>query len=151
VDVVVIQLGVGALGAATVPFARRHDALLIGVEPMVAACNYVSLEAGEIVYLPGPHDSIMAGLNCGLASEIAWPVVSGHIDIALAIEDRRAEQAMRLLAKDGIVAGETGSAGLAGLIAWTERFGGQLAGKNALIVITEGPTNPESYQRIVGS
>jgi diaminopropionate ammonia-lyase len=149
VDVVAIQLGVGALGAATVPFARRHDALLIGVEPMVAACNYVSLEAGQIVYLPGPHDSIMAGLNCGLASEIAFPVVAGNLDLALAVEDRRAEQAIRLLVRDGIVAGETGAAGLAGLIAWTEGFGGDLAGKTALIVTTEGPTDPEAYDRIV--
>jgi diaminopropionate ammonia-lyase len=151
VDVVAIQLGVGALGAATVPFARRHHALLIGVEPLAAACNYVSLEAGEIVNLPGPHDSIMAGLNCGLASEIAWPVVSGHLDLSLAIEDRRAEDAIRLLARDGIVAGETGAAGLAGLLAWVERFGGDLSGKSALIVTTEGPTDPEAYERIVGS
>ena len=151
VDVVAIQLGVGALGAATVPFARRHEALLIGVEPIAAACNFVSLEAGEIVYLAGPHDSIMAGLNCGLASEIAWPVVSGNLDLALAIEDRRTEEAIRLLSRDGIVAGETGAAGLAGLIAWTERFGGNLTGKTAFIVTTEGPTDPAAYARITGS
>ncbi len=149
VDVVAIQLGVGALGAASVPFARRHNALLIGVEPIAAACNYVSLEAGEIAYLPGPHDSIMAGLNCGLVSEIAWPVVSGNIDFALAIEDRRAEAAIRLLARDGVSAGETGAAGLAGLIAWTERFGGDLAGKTVVIVTTEGPTDPAAWERIV--
>ena len=149
VDVVAIQLGVGALGAATVPFARRHGATLFGVEPIAAACNFVSLEAGEIVNLPGPHDSIMAGLNCGLASEIAWPVVSGNLDLAIAVEDRRAEEAIRLLARDGIVAGETGAAGLAGLIAWTEEFGGDLAGKTVFIVTTEGPTDPAAYDRII--
>lgn len=151
VDVVAIQLGVGALGAATAAFARRHDAQLVGVEPVAAACNFVSLEAGQIVLLPGPHDSIMAGLNCGLSSEIAWPIVSGNLDLALAIDDRRAEDAMRVLAADGVVAGETGSAGLAGLIAWTDRFGGDLTGKRVLIVTTEGPTDPEAYQQIVGN
>lgn len=149
IDLVAIQLGVGALGAATVPFARRRGATLVGVEPIVAACNYYSLAAGEIRYLPGPHDSIMAGLNCGLVSEVAWPVVSAHLDYALAIEDRRAEAAVRLLARDGIVAGETGAAGLAGLLAWTSDLGGDLTGRNVLIVITEGPTDPANYERIL--
>ena len=72
-------------GSIPVAFASRHNELLLGVAPLAAACNSVSLAAGEIVNLPGPHDSIMAGLNCGLASEIAWPVVSGHLDLALAI------------------------------------------------------------------
>ena len=67
----------------------------------------------------------------------------------MAIEDRRAEEAIRLLARDGIVAGETGAAGLAGLIAWTEEFGGDLAGKTVFIVTTEGPTDPAAYDRII--
>jgi diaminopropionate ammonia-lyase len=150
VDLVAIQLGVGALAAATVPFARRHDALLVGVEPIVAACNLRSLEAGELSLLPGPHDSIMSGLNCGLPSEIAWPVVSAHLDYAIAVDDRRAEDAMRLLARDGIVAGETGAAGLAGLLAWRSDFGGDLRGKHVIIVTTEGATDPDAYRRIVG-
>jgi diaminopropionate ammonia-lyase len=150
VDLVAIQLGVGALAAATVPFARRHNALLLGVEPVVAACNLRSLEAGKITFVPGPHDSIMAGLNCGLASEIAWPVVSANLVYAIAVDDRRAEDAMRLLARDGIVAGETGAAGLAGLLAWTGDFGGDLSGKQVVIVTTEGATDPGAYRRIVG-
>jgi diaminopropionate ammonia-lyase len=150
VDLVAIQLGVGALAAATVPFARRHNALLLGVEPVVAACNLRSLEAGKITFVPGPHDSIMAGLNCGLASEIAWPVVSANLDYAIAVDDRRAEDAMRLLARDGIVAGETGAAGLAGLLAWTGDFGGDLSGNQVVIVTTEGATDPGAYRRIVG-
>ena len=66
--------------------------------------------------LPGPHDSIMAGLNCGRPSLIAWPIVSRGIDAFLAIPDERAREAMRALAAVGITAGETGAAGLAGLI-----------------------------------
>jgi diaminopropionate ammonia-lyase len=74
------------------------------------------MEAGEIVSVPGPHDSIMAGLNCGRVSRIAWPIISRGIDAFLAIPDERAREAMRALARVGIVAGETGAAGLAGLI-----------------------------------
>ncbi len=74
------------------------------------------MEAGEIVTVPGPHDSIMAGLNCGRPSIVAWPIVSQGIDAFIAIPDERAREAMRALARAGIVAGETGAAGLAGLI-----------------------------------
>jgi diaminopropionate ammonia-lyase len=92
----------------------------------------------------------MAGLNCGLPSEIAWPVLQAGLDDAISVHDRRAEEAMRLLAKDGIVAGETGAAGLAGLLAWADTFGADLRNRTVLIVTTEGATDPVNYQRIVG-
>jgi len=150
VDLVAIQLGVGALAAAAAPFARRRGATFVGVEPVVAACNLRSLEAGKITLLPGPHTSIMSGLNCGLPSEIAWPVVSTNLDYAIAAGDHRAEAAMRLLARDGIVAGETGAAGLAGLLAWSADLGGDLTGQQVVIVTTEGATDPDAWRRIVG-
>jgi diaminopropionate ammonia-lyase len=150
-EVVGIQIGVGALAAATVPYARSVGAFLLGVEPYTAACIMHSLREGEVTYLPGNHPSIMAGLNAGLASETSWPMVSHGLDAAIAIDDRRTTQAMRLLAKDGIVAGETGAAGLAGLLAWADGFGGDLSGKRVLVINTEGATDPKSYARIVGT
>jgi diaminopropionate ammonia-lyase len=150
-DVIAVQIGVGALAAATVPYARSVGAFLIGVEPYTAACIMHSLREGKVTYLPGNHPSIMAGLNAGLASETSWPMVSRGLDAAIAIDDRRTTQAMRLLAKDGIVAGETGAAGLAGLLAWTDGFGGDVTGKRVLVINTEGATDPKSYARIVGA
>ncbi|MBA2312312.1 MAG: pyridoxal-phosphate dependent enzyme, partial [Actinobacteria bacterium] len=92
-DVVVIQLGVGALGAAAARHFRRARVdpapLMIGVEPDRAACVLASMEAGEIVSIPGPHDSIMAGLNCGTPSVVAWADVSRGYDVYLAIPDDR--------------------------------------------------------------
>ena len=143
-------MGVGALAAATAPYARSVGAFLLGVEPITAACIQHSLRHGEVTFLPGDHPPIMAGLNAGPAREIAWPVVSRGLDAAIAIDDRRTTQAMRLLAQDGIVAGETGAAGLAGLIAWVDGFGGNVSGKRVLVINSEGATNPESYRRIVG-
>ena len=64
---------------------------------------------------PDPHDSIMAGLNCGTVSLIAWPTVLAGVDVFVAVDDAAAEQAMRDLAALGVVAGETGAASLAGL------------------------------------
>jgi diaminopropionate ammonia-lyase len=116
-----------------------------------------SMEAGEIVTVAGPHDSIMAGLNCGRPSLTAWPIVSTGIDAFIAIPDERAREAMRALARIGIVAGETGAAGLAGLIellAGSENTRhrevlGMDESSRALILVTEGATDPESYQGIV--
>jgi diaminopropionate ammonia-lyase len=117
-----------------------------------------SLQAGRIVTVPGPHDSIMAGLNCGTPSLVAWPLLRAGLDAVVAVADERARQAMRDLAAAGIVAGETGAASLAGLAEATGgRTAGTLrralglgAGASVLLVCTEGATDPEAYRRIVG-
>lgn len=145
-----VQMGVGALAAAAIPAAKAAGAQVLGVEPSTAACVQRSFEAGALTLVPGPHPSIMAGLNCGLPSEIAWPVLVAGLDDVIAVDDRRAEDAMRLLAADGIVAGETGAAGLAGLLAWTDAFGADVSDRTVLIITTEGATDPENYRRIVG-
>jgi diaminopropionate ammonia-lyase len=152
-DLVAVQIGVGALAAAVVRHFRRPEAapgvVILGVEPSKAACALASIEAGEIVEVPGPHDSIMAGLNCGIASPLAWPLVSNGIDAFVAVDDERARNAVRALHREGIVAGECGAAGLAGLATWRSQFGGDLGGKTALVISTEGATDPEAYRRIV--
>ena len=105
------------------------------------------------VDVPGPHDSIMAGLNCGTVSLVAWPTVQAGVDVFVAIDDDAAEQAMRDLAALGVVAGETGAASLAGLRALVEHAedaGIDVAGRRALVLCTEGATDPEAYERIVG-
>jgi diaminopropionate ammonia-lyase len=156
VDAVVIQLGVGALGAAAVRHWRIVSAarpVMIGVEPDRAACVLASLEAGRIVTIPGPHDSIMAGLNCGTPSIVAWPLVSAGFDAVAAIDDDRAREAMRALAFAGVVAGETGAAGVACLIEL--RASGALpelgvTDRSRVVVLsTEGATDPQAYAEIV--
>jgi len=148
-EVVVTPMGVGALAAAVVQhYASR--ALIVVVEPLSAACGLRSAEAGHPVEVPGPHDSIMAGLNCGMVSIIAWPTVSAGADAFVAVDDIAAEHAMRDLAHIGIVAGETGGAALAGLRAAVDAGLPGLAGKRALVLCTEGATDPVAYERIVG-
>jgi len=150
-DVVCVQLGVGALAAAAVGRHGDHAAI-VAVEPHQAACGLRSAEAGHPVTVPGPHDSIMAGLNCGTLSVVAWPAISTGVDVFVAVDDDAAERAMRALASVGIEAGETGAAGLAGLqaLAGTEHGAVELTGRSALIICTEGPTDPVAYERIVG-
>jgi diaminopropionate ammonia-lyase len=72
-DLVAAQMGVGALAASVVRHYRRPGwtAQVVAVEPTRAACVLASVEAGRLIEEPGPHDSIMAGLNCGRPSPIA--------------------------------------------------------------------------------
>jgi diaminopropionate ammonia-lyase len=158
-DLVAVQVGVGALAAAAVRHYRAAPGgpHLLGVEPTRAACVLASLLAGEIVSIPEPQDSIMAGLNCGTPSLVAWPDVSAGLDALLATDDAWAREGMRALAGDGIVAGETGAAGAAGLLDMRES--GELGAlsdalglgghSRVLLICTEGATDPEAYRRIV--
>lgn len=136
-DLVAVQIGVGSFAAAMV--RRFAGARIIGVEPATAACALASAEAGEPAEVPGPHTSVMAGLNCGRVSPVAWPVVSAGVESFAAIEDSWAHAAVELLAADGVVAGESGAAGLAGLLAFREDLG-LAADAVVLVVNTEGAT-----------
>jgi len=157
-DLIAVQFGIGALASALV----RHDwsgpqPKILSVEPLRAACGLASVAKGEIVTVPGPHDSIMAGLNCGCPSLAVWPIVSRGINAFIAIADDRAREAMKALRRVGITAGETGAAGLAGLL---DLFSGSETDERrnllqldketrALVLVTEGATDPVAYKRIV--
>jgi len=93
---------------------------------------------------------IMAGLNCGTVSPVAWPVVSRGVDVFVAVDDAAAEQAMRDLATVGFVAGETGAAALAGLGVLAAARPDLVRDRRALVLCTEGATDPNAYRRIVG-
>lgn len=159
-DVVAVPIGVGALASAVVRHFWSDSAprpAIVGVEPTSAACVLESVAVGGIVTLTHPQESIMAGLNCATPSLIAWPDVSRGIDAYLAVPDARVPEAIRLLAADGIVAGETGAGGLAGMLALAQepqldavrRSVGWDAGTTVLLLCTEGATDPEAYDRVI--
>lgn len=155
-DLVVIQIGVGALAAAAAEHERDRPTRLLGVEPLHADCMLASVAAGGPTVVPGPHDSIMAGLNCGAPSLLALPLVAARFDAFVAVADEAARRAMRDLDRAGVEAGETGAAGLAGL---REALTGPAEVRAALglgpdatvlLINTEGATDPVAYERIVG-
>ncbi len=160
-DLVAVQMGVGALATAVVRHYRAPGcaARVVGAEPTQADCVRRSLEAGTPVEVPGPHTSIMAGLNCGNVSPLAWPYLRGGLSASVATTDARAEEAMRLLARDGVVSGESGAAGAAGLLELlTGSFGPQARSalgltpeSSVLVISTEGATDPDAYARITGT
>ncbi len=153
VDVAFVPIGVGALAAA----AARHlggRARLAGVEPVAAACMLESVRAGRITEVPGPHGSIMAGLNAGLPSLVAWPLVSAAFDLFCAAEDELAVEGTRRLAALELEAGEC-SGGAAGAAAHLLADGAAREALRAdscstvLVLLTEGVTDPAAYARIV--
>ena len=99
----------------------------------------------------------MAGLNCGTPSLLAWPAIRAATEFFLAVDDAYAEDAMRRLAKAKVVSGESGAAGLAGLLALVsdsslERERAALplgASSTVLLISTEGDTDPVNYRKIV--
>jgi diaminopropionate ammonia-lyase len=115
----------------------------VGVEPEAADCLRRSVLAGEPVTVPGPHDSIMAGLNCGTPSALAWPVVAAAFDAFMAIPDDTARAGMRRLAALGLDRGECagGVVGAAGALG----VEGSL-----LLLLTEGVTDPAEFEEVVG-
>jgi diaminopropionate ammonia-lyase len=158
-DMIAVQMGVGALAAAVVRHYRQayrtQSATIIGVEPTIAACILDSLVAGQRITLPGVQQSITAGLNCGTPSLIAWPIIRAGLDLCVAIEDIWAEVAVRELARAGMIAGESGGAGLAGMLALagTTTFDSLAItpAKHLLVISTEGATDPVSYTKILNS
>ncbi|KAG8705914.1 hypothetical protein FRC08_001370 [Ceratobasidium sp. 394] len=117
-SVVVIPVGVGSLAHAAVLHYRSRDypspPAILTVEPDVAACLFASLTAGKPTTIP-TGETIMAGLNCGTVSSLAWPDLSASIDAATTVSDEEVDQAVRDLALLGVSSGPCGAATVAAL------------------------------------
>jgi diaminopropionate ammonia-lyase len=154
---VFIQAGVGGAAAAvSVHMRERFDPTptLIVVEPERAACLLASVEQGAPAVVTGDLETIMAGLACGEPSVLAWQELERAATAFMAIPDQPVVDSMRLLATEGLVIGESGAAGLAGLLlasaapATRERFG--LDGDSRILLFgTEGATDVGLYEHIV--
>ena len=97
----------------------------------------------------------MACLACGEPSLLAWQELSRSANAFLAIDDAAAVDAMRRLAKLGIVSGDSGAAGLGGLLAIAGDAAmrdaiGLDASSRVLLFSTEGATDPVRYAELVG-
>jgi diaminopropionate ammonia-lyase len=115
-DLVVVPMGVGSIAQAAVTHYRSGSVTpaLLGVEPASAACVTTSLQAGELLTV-STGQTVMAGLNCGTPSSLAWPVLRAGLDAAVAVEEQEAIQAVEDLGRAGISSGASGAATLAGL------------------------------------
>jgi diaminopropionate ammonia-lyase len=154
---VFMQGGVGGAAAAVSVQVRARwqpAPLLVVVEPDHAACLLASAELGELTTVEGQLDTLMAGLACGEPSLLAWQELERAAAAFMAIPDEAAIACMRLLAGHGIVAGESGVAGLAGcLLAAADPASRAALGlgpdSRVLVFSTEGATDPALYDRLV--
>ncbi|MEV0201850.1 diaminopropionate ammonia-lyase [Nonomuraea sp. NPDC050691] len=148
---VAVPVGVGSLAQAVVTHYRSRTAgrppSLLAVEPDAAACVLAGLVRGEPVAV-ATGETIMAGLNCGTPSSVAWPYLMGGLDAAVAVTDADAARAARDLAALGVSSGPCGAASLAGVRAAltgdARRAALGLAPDAVLVLLsTEGPAaNP---------
>lgn len=158
-DIVMVQAGVGSLLSAAVHHFRPKGPhpILVSVEPEAACCLLESISSprGQPTKGTGAQTSVMAGLNSGEVSLAAWPSIRCGVDLFLAIEDRYAVEAVNLLGQAHIAAGESGGAGLAGLLALCRdpRFGeaksllGLGPSSRVMVINTEGPVGAPRMAR----
>ena len=151
IDAAFVPTGVGAFAAAVVADLHPRGCAVVAVEPTAADCVRRSLAAGAPVAVAGPHRSIMAGLNCGEVSRIAWPVLRAGAAAAVAVTDDEVVAAMRTLDAAGLPSGESGAAALAGARAAGGADPALLGGPDAtvLLLVTEAVTDPDAYRSLI--
>ena len=130
-DLVSVPVGVGSLAQAVVTHYRRGEWVksgesdrgdvrdgkgpaVLAVEPQTAAGVLASLHAEARQSVP-TAGTVMAGLNCGTPSSLAWPVLAGGLDAAIAVTDQLAVEAGAELGRLGVRSGPSGAASLAGV------------------------------------
>lgn len=166
-DLVLLHAGVGTWAAAIAGYywhrygARRPRIAI--VEPTRAACVLAAVQGGGATPIDASRRTVMAGLDCALASTTALEMLQQSVDAFFAIDDAWALEAMQRLAHPmghdpRVVAGESGAASIGGLLALMGH--GDLAAvrehlrlgpeTRVLVWSTEGATDPEHWEAVVG-
>jgi diaminopropionate ammonia-lyase len=142
-DLVLVPTGVGSLLLAALTHYRADgagaDAVVVSVEPVEAACVQASVAAGHRVRVATGR-TVMAGLNCGTVSSLAWPSIHRGLDAAASVTDDEVASAARDLVAHGVPVGPCGAAPLAAAqtFAATRR-----PGTTVVLIATEGESaNP---------
>ncbi|KPK83418.1 MAG: hypothetical protein AMS27_12865 [Bacteroides sp. SM23_62_1] len=121
-----------------------------------------SFKNGKLSKTKGSQQTALVGLNCGTPSLLAWEILKDAIDLFLAIPDSYAIKAMKDLyypfkGDKQIFAGESGAAGLGGLIALVsdpdlgdlKKQIGLNEESRVLVFVTEGVTDPDVFEELI--
>ena len=163
-----IQAGVGGLAAALTGYFWAHlgerRPKIVIVEPENAACLYASAAEGKLTRASGDKETgnvhtIMAGLDCGETSPIAWEILSRGADFFITIPDAITGPTMKLIAESpfddpALKAGESSIAGLAALIMTathedTREVLGLSPDSRILLINSEGIMDQSLFQKLV--
>ncbi|RWC07633.1 MAG: diaminopropionate ammonia-lyase [Mesorhizobium sp.] len=161
---VFLQAGVGGFAAAI----AGHMAVLLGsrrpkavvVEPERSACVYASAEAGRPATIANQEPTVMTMLECAEPSLVAWRVLARVGDAFMTVDEDDAVAVMKRLARPlgndpAIISGESGGAGLAGLVraAGDRRMRAALGldrRSRVLVINSEGATDHGRFAELVG-
>lgn len=161
---VFLQAGVGGFAAAiaanlTLRTGAARPKFII-VEPDRAACLLASNEADAPVKIEPVEPTVMAMLECYEPSMLAWDILSRLAEAYMTVRDADAIAAMKQLAvaengRSRVIAGESGGAGLAGLLSaasdpQSRALLGLDASSRVLLFNTEGATDPSIYKSLTG-
>ena len=155
-----LQAGVGSMaGAIAAVFAENfkdNPPRVTIVEPTEVACFYETMRigAGKIYSATGNGQTMMAGLNCATPCDLAWKIIRRYAADTATISDDVATDAMRILAAQKIISGESGCAGFAlanaALNSPKLYRALELDEQSIIFVInTEGDTDPDNYRKIL--
>ncbi|RUX30036.1 diaminopropionate ammonia-lyase [Mesorhizobium sp. M2A.F.Ca.ET.042.01.1.1] len=161
---VFLQAGVGGFAAAI----AGHMAVMLGsrrpkavvVEPERSACVYASAEAGRPATIANQEPTVMTMLECAEPSLVAWRVLARVGDAFMTVDEEDAVAVMKRLAgplgnDPAIISGESGGAGLAGLVraAGDRRMRAALGldkRSRVLVINSEGATDHGRFAELVG-
>lgn len=155
-SMIIAPVGVGSLTQAIISYYKSPNnssppPAVVTVEPDTAATLHKSLKVEKTLSI-ATSPTIMAGLECGTLSSIAWPLLQPGVDISTTISDWECHHAIEYLKKHGVGAGPCGGAALAGL----RRLASDPASKGvlnkdsvAVCICTEG-TRPYTLPTPVG-
>jgi len=158
---VFVGAGSGMLVAAVTArlwqrFGGRRPKVIV-VEPLAADGLYQSAAQGRAASTEGNLRTVMDGLSVLSASALAWELLDRGAHAFLAIPDPPAVEAMKAAysAEPSLVIGETGIAGLAGvLVAARDPAIRQSLGLDAqakvVAVACEGATDIDVFNRLIG-
>lgn len=163
-----LQAGVGSLAAAiqamVINVYGDKAPKVVVVEADSADCFYRSAhsQTGQAQAVGGDLDTVMAGLACGEANSISWPILRDYSIGFASCPNFVATRGMRILANPlcddpKIISGESGAVttGLLSILMQSpayeqERLALGLDGDSEVLVIsTEGDTDPKRYLDIV--
>lgn len=163
---VFLQAGVGSFAAAVVGYmvnVYENYPTVVILEPENANCVYMSKKHGTSYEVTGDLETIMAGLSCGVASSLALEILLGYADMFVSLGDDVAETGMRNLyyphsSDPVVISGESGAVGMGFLSEVMTKDEYSHIKKElsldensvVLIISTEGDTDRESFERIVG-
>lgn len=163
-----LQAGVGSMAAAIAGLFSaiygEERPIITVVEPNKADCIYRTAEAndGELRFVTGDMDTIMAGLACGEPCTIGWNVLKDYADNFISCPDYTAAEGMRILGNppkgdERVISGESGAATLGCVaeimtnsnLAWMREKLKLDENSKVLFISTEGDTDKENYRDVV--